>query len=348
VLVLPLAGTTWISKDEVGCYRASRVVALEGPRALLSRYLELPWLGERHPPLVPLVYGAALRFFGDHVGVTRGVCLAFGLLMLLGMFRIDRSGSDSSFRLAAALLLCTMPLFLRQSVMANNDMPLAALFCWSVVLAAPWASPSTAARPVGMALAVGAGWLIKYTIAFVYPLLLPQILGLTGLTRARRRQLLWALGGGATFLLAWLLVAAATGILKAQWITLSGHVGVAHLEGTEGWSSAAFSAWRNARRLRLVVLGLPRGTAAYLLPLVALGALAARERRAGLPRFALWWAAVVVVPVVLIFPELRFCLPAFPALAVLAAHGASRVPGLLPRAVLLAFACALEETAHWL
>ncbi len=348
VLVLPLLGTTHISKDEVGCYRASRLVALEGTGSLLEHYVELPWLGERHPPLAPLVYGVALRLFGDQVATTRGVCLVFGLLTLLGTLRLAAEGAHRGEPIAAALLLCTMPLFLRQSVMANNDMPLAFFFCWTVVLAAPLASRSTAARCLGTALAVGGGWLTKYTIAFVYPLLLPHVLGLTGLARGRRRQLLWALLGGLGFLALWLAIAAENGILKAQWVTLSGHAGVAHLEGPEGWSSSAFSAWRNAQRLRLIGLALPRGIAAYLLPLIALGLVTAWDRSAELPRFALWWVAVVVLPVVVIFPELRFCLPAFPALAVLAAHGAGRVPGLAGRAVPLAIAYALEETAHWL
>jgi 4-amino-4-deoxy-L-arabinose transferase-like glycosyltransferase len=348
LLVLPLLGTTHVSKDEVGCYRASRLVAVEGTGALLEHYVELPWLGERHPPLTPLVYGVALRLFGDDTATNRGICLAFGLLTVLGTLRLAAEGAARSERIAAALLLCTMPLFLRQSVMANNDMPLTFCFCWTVALAAPWASRSTAARSLGAALALGAGWLTKYTIAFVYPLLLPHVLGLTGLARDRRKQLLWILLGGLGFLALWLVIAAESGILKAQWVTLSGHAGVAHLEGPEGWSSSAFSAWRNGQRLRLIGLALPRGIAAYLLPLIALGMVAARDRTAERPRFALWWVAVVVLPVVVIFPELRFCLPAFPALAVLAAHGAARVPGLSGRAVPLAIACALEETAHWL
>ncbi|MCP4417555.1 MAG: hypothetical protein GY805_13105, partial [Chloroflexi bacterium] len=65
--------------DEEGNLAASVTVAKNGVSVFFENYDRIPWLGKQHPPLIPIIYGAAMRLLGTSQLAGRTVTAVFAL-----------------------------------------------------------------------------------------------------------------------------------------------------------------------------------------------------------------------------------------------------------------------------
>ena len=300
--VLTQQANSW---DERSVLWAADVFAEGGPAGLFARYGENAWLGPQHPPLVPILYGTVTSLGGSHLKLLRLVNLVFGCGTVVVTYLIFRSFHDRVVALLAALLLLASPLFVRIASAATNDMPLTFLFCLAVLLALRLQRTGSDGTAVALGVVLGLGLLVKYTMVLVLPVLVAIGWSFGSLPRLRRHAPL-VLAIAFSFLLAWLDHAWALGILDAQQQRLGRLAGVA---------------WRSPHWvLDALVSKMPAALGVDVVPWIACGALAALRRRAAEDRFVLLWIVLVSVPLLLTLPDNRYFLPAFPALAVLAAR----------------------------
>jgi len=173
-------------------------------------------------------------------------------------------------------------------------------------------------------LCLGAGLLCKYTMIFIYPLLLGMCI-----IQGALRRLLPYLGVvvlvSGSVLAVWLGYTAAVGILTAQRDTLASHTRFASM--TNGGLR-----WKVGTSL----LGLPSGLGTYSLPLLVVGGRRLLQRKSQADLLVLLWIGAVFVPLVLTLPGPRYFLPAFPALALMMACGLGRVGEAAGRLILVA------------
>lgn len=292
------------SWDERSVLWAADVVAREGARGLFARYAENGWLGPQHPPLVPLLYGFVARLGGVHLKLLRLVNLAFGCGVVVATFLVLERLHDRRRALVAALLLLASPLFVRIASAATNDMPLTFFFVAALLAALHLESGERDASAVLLGLVIGVGLLVKYTMLLVFPVLVALAWQLGRLPLARRHAPV-VLGIAAALLLAWLDEAYALGVLGTQSERL-GHLATVAERHPHFALDAIFSKT-------------PAALGVYVVPWVLCGAWGAVERRTLEDGFLLWWIGLVFVPLVLTLPDNRYFLPAFPALAALAA-----------------------------
>jgi hypothetical protein len=156
-------------------------------------------------------------------------------------------------------------------------------------------------------------------------LVFPVLLALpwcTGNRAVVRRHGAVVLAIASALLLAWLDHAWSLGILDRQ----QQHLG--HLAGV---------AQRSPRwALDSLFFKTPAAVGVFVLPWIALGAVAMFHRRALQDRFVACWIVLVFVPLLVTLPDNRYFLPAFPALAIVGAQALAARPRWSARVVLLA------------
>jgi len=310
------------SWDERAVLQAADLVASEGVHGLFLHYNDNAWLGPQHPPLVPLLYGAVACAFGVHLKLLRVANLLFGCGTVVMAFLVVERLYDRRRALVASLLLLASPLFVRIASAATNDMPLMFFFVAAVLLALHLERSERDGVAVLLGLVIGLGLLVKYTMLLVFPVLLALAWQLGRLPLARRHAPV-VLAIAFAFLLAWLDQAYALGVLAAQQHRLGRLAGVAMRN--PHW---VFDA---------IVSKTPAALGVYVVPWMICGVLAALWRRTLEEVFALWWIALVFVPLLLTLPDNRYFLPAYPALAVLAASALLARPRVAGQALLLAW-----------
>ncbi|MBI3300782.1 MAG: glycosyltransferase family 39 protein [Deltaproteobacteria bacterium] len=218
-------------------------------------------------------------------------------------------------------LVC--PLFFRVGATALTDMPVMFCFVLAVFLTLRLVRTPTYPLAVAVGLSIGAGLLCKYTMVFIYPVLLSACV-LNGRWRRLVPYLLVATLVSVGMLGTWLGYAAHRGILAAQRHRLT--------------SAAGFVMIANSGRkwlLGVLLLRLPSGLGVYNLPMVCLGGRQILRRRSQADLFVLLWIAAVFVPLMLTLPGPRYFLPAFPALAIAMACGLERAGEAAERGVML-------------
>jgi 4-amino-4-deoxy-L-arabinose transferase-like glycosyltransferase len=295
-----------------------------------------------------LLYGAVTAVAGSHLKLLRVVDLAFGCGTVLVAFSIAERLYERRTALAAGLLLLASPLFQRIASAATNDMPLTFLFCLSVLLGLRLLRDDDGRSTVLLGLVIGCGLLVKYTMVLVLPVLLALVwcmaegapVGTVGRPRS-------GTGAGA---FAWLRDTAAGAILRRHAplvLVIAGTILLAWLD--HAWSLGILDTQR-ARLGRLatvtqrsprwaldsVLFKLPAAVGVAWLPWIALGGVAMWCRRAMQDRFVGCWIALVFVPLALTLPDNRYFLPAFPALAIVAAQALVARPRAAARVLLLA------------
>ncbi|EDN72288.1 membrane protein [Beggiatoa sp. SS] len=110
------------------------------------------------------------------------------------------------------------------------------------------------------------------------------------------------------------------------------HAGLEQDDGVPG----LFNWWRMQYRLKALFIEIPSALGVYNIPLLLLGGLTLVRKRSQSDLFILLWITLVFVPIMLILPDNRYFMPAFPALAIAMAHGVRLIPSVIEPAVVLA------------
>ena len=166
--------------------------------------------------------------------------------------------------------------------------------------------------------------LIKYTLVLIYPLLLVCFVAVPAFRRLKLHLVplfLVPVCLGAV----WLVYAYRLGVLVEQVETLSSYATVV-IRTDIGKQFL----------LESLTTRLPSAIGVYNAPLLLLGGLYAIQRRDESDRFVVLWIAVVFLLLMIMLPDHRYFLFAFPALAALMARGLESAPGIAERAVVLA------------
>lgn len=310
--------------DEDYNFNASRIVAEEGVGQFFAKYANLPWLGEQHPPLVPLVYGLTMRILGVNLLIIRLVSLVLAITTVLLTYLLGSELYDRDTGLLAMFFLISFPLFLRMGTAGLTDIPVTFFFSLALFL-----TLCLLRRPAywlaGIAgLSIGAGLLSKYTMILIYPVLLCYVALNSPFRRLKRHLGVMALVS-LGILGIWLAYAYRNGILGAQQDTIVSYAGiVTTTSGGRRWM------------LEAVLIRLPSNLGTYSIPLMLVGGLQLLRRRSQADLFVLLWVVTVSLLLILTLPNPRYFMPAFPALAIGMAQGLKRIPEAIERAVLLA------------
>ncbi|MEZ4593082.1 MAG: glycosyltransferase family 39 protein [Chloroflexota bacterium] len=310
--------------DEVGNFYAARAVAEKGIGTLFENYAIRPWLGDQHPPLVPIMYGLVMRLVGVTQLSGRLITAVFALGTGWLTYRIGRRLFDRDTALLGAMLLFSFPLVFRLGAAMMVEMPLTFFFTLTVLLSLRLAERPSLPRLLAVGLVVGAGLLSKYTMLFVLPL----VFGIFAVNGSFRQAVRY-LGGlaliGLLFLAGWLMLANQLNVLQTQLSTVWEYAGL--VLTTEYGRQVLFETMTNR---------LPSGLGVYNLPSIFLGGIFLINRRRKVDWVLLMWIFSVWLPLSLTLPDHRYFLPSFPAVALTAALGLQQVPKATTRGLLLA------------
>jgi 4-amino-4-deoxy-L-arabinose transferase-like glycosyltransferase len=309
--------------DEPYIFAAARIVAEQGLSSFFTNYAQIPWLGVQHPPLVILLYGLLLRVFGPELLALRLVSFILSLGVLWLTYRLGSELYDRNCGLLAATWLLFTPFLFRVGTTAFTDMPVTFCFVLAIFLTLRLLQRPTYRLAVGIGLCIGAGLLCKYTMVFIYPVVLFACLA-SGQFRLLIPYVTVIVIVSMSILGVWLGYAAHLGVFTTQRriITTKAQYGLMTTNGRK---------WL----LQVLFLRLPSGIGVYNLPLLFLGGWQVLQRRARSDVFLLAWIVAVCLPLILTLPGPRYFLPAFPALAIAMARGFLYVGEGAERVVLL-------------
>lgn len=313
--------------DEKWNLDAARHFALEGWHRTYSRYTELPWLGDQHPPLIPVLGGVVFRIFGVKRLYFRLLSVGFMLGALLVTFQTGVLLYDPFTGFLAVVLCLSFPLFWRLGCAAMLDMPATFWFGLGVlfILQAQYPAGSWLWYSILAGLAIGLGLLSRYTMALIYPLLLAlvmmgQIFWMSSIISVLVSLLVFS---------AWLIPAFRKRILHAQIRRLLEYSGMRpgyRKSATGSQSKPVFylpvltRSWRMRLRLESLFSRLPSGIGAYNLPMILMGFLMVSQHLQPADAVLLAWIIIPSVLLLILLPDHRYFLPVFPALALLMAR----------------------------
>jgi 4-amino-4-deoxy-L-arabinose transferase-like glycosyltransferase len=335
-LVVLVAGAFFLHRprvhpDEACSFQASKVVAVGGVASFFADYGQLEWLGHQHPPLVPLVYGISMRLFGLHLAVNRAITLVLGLAIIIITYYLGRELYERYVGLVAACFLLTIPIFPRLVGTANNDIPVTFCFSLAVLIAVFLLRSPTYRLSVAAGVVAGAGLLSKYTMVFILPMLIGWFVFHSSSSRLRLHLGIVSLVM-LTMLATWLVFAHQNDMLAVHADRITKYVGAGKTD--DGGLSYLSEDWRTEFRLRHLI-SWPYQLGIYNLPILLLGGLYVLRRRSQADLFALLWIAAVFLPVLLTLPDIRYFVPAMPAVALVMAHGLRRFAEVTEQALVL-------------
>ncbi len=312
--------------DEEGNLNAARHFASEGWRRTFSHYTELPWLGVQHPPLIPVLGGVIYRIFGVKTLLFRLLNVGFMLGVLLVTYQTGALLYDPFTGFLAVVLCLSFPLFWRLGCAAMLDMP--ATFWFGLVLLIILHARIQAVSPMWFmifaGMVVGLGLLTRYTMVFIYPVLL--VLVISGWLSWSSLALIALVS--SLFFAAWLWYAYRNHILHAQLRKLQEFAGMKPgypeprtqnigILGPLGITRG----WRMRLRLESLFSRLPSGIGTYNLPIILTGFLMVFQHRQPADAVLAAWIAIPSILLLILLPDHRYFLPVFPALALLMARG---------------------------
>lgn len=271
-------------------------------------------------PGVAWAIAAATRAFGDHEWAVRLPSALASAAAMVGVAGLAMSVSrDRRAGLWACALWALAPMHLGAGLLMTIDGPY--LACWALAAWAAWATVSRRSGPalVGFALALGVGFLFKYTILL---LLVGVAIGAWLHRREARRAGEAALSGGAGAW-AWRLVALAAFVACISpvliWNQTRGWPTVRHLLEhlhASGAPASSDPGWSYNPLWTLGFLGAQAamGPALGLMGMAAVGAWRARRSTDGagpMPPFGAPWPAArfllcCAAPVILFYLALSF------------------------------------------
>lgn len=298
-----------ITADEEANYIASRIVAEQGIGEYFANYGGIYWLGDRHPPLMPLVYGLVMRVLGAHLIVMRLVSLLLSVGTVLLTYLVTKELYDRDTALRATLLLLSIPFLLRFGAFALLDGPMTFLFTLALLLGLRLLRAPSYRLSLVAGLVIGAGLLTRYTMVLIYPVMLGCSF-LPGLLRRLKLHLALVVLVSLAVLATWLVYANSKDVFASQQQLISKYATV-----------ATTTAWGRGFLLETLLIKLPSYLGVYNVPLLFLGGLNLVRRRSFPDLLLLLWIAAVFLPLALTLPDPRYFMPAFPALAIAMARG---------------------------
>lgn len=320
------------SWDEPLVAAAAGIAADEGLVPFLERYADIPWLGAQHPPLAVLVFAGIRRLAGPAVLPLRLVSVVLGVGTALATLAIGRRLLRPRAAFDGALLLCCAPLFVRISSAAMNDGFVTFFHTVAVLLVLRIGrTPSPPSREaLALGTAVGGGLLSKYTMVLFGPVAV--VLALLDHVLWSRRRI-------------WLVAALVAASLVGAWIVIGLHFDVFAAQANWiGRTTMRREGWVRLREsIESLATKLPSGLGLYQMPFAVLGVLGLlRDGGRGAALRLLSWVVLVAAPLVVLLPDNRYFLPAYPAIALLAGNGLGETGRDAPRWLAL---CALLCTA---
>jgi 4-amino-4-deoxy-L-arabinose transferase-like glycosyltransferase len=319
--------------DEEHCFAVSKMIAEMGPGTFFHDYSELPWLSQRHPPLIPLLNGLALAIFGPHLTVIRIISLLFALGAIVVTFLIGNTLYDGEIGLRAALLLASFPLLMRLGTAGMTDVQVTFFAALAVYLLIRLQAKPTYSLAASKGVVLGLGLLSKYTLLLIYPVLLSHALLEHSLRRVYRYLFVSGLVSVVIFA-TWLVFAYFEGVLGHQMTVVARDSG----------------RWLPQFTLESLLTRLPSAVGLYSFPLFFLGGLEFwRHKRSG-DQLILLWIVIVSCILLMTVPDHRYFMLVFPALAIFAARGLNQASGLASRVItlsLLFWGLALILFVHW-
>lgn len=290
--------------DERWLAVVARAIADRGVGAFLRDYTSFVWLGDRHPPLLPLLYGAVAAAWDTSLPTLRLLGVGFMAGEVLVAYLVARRLYDVPTAALTCVVLLAFPYTTRLGSVAMIDVPLA---FWStlvfLLLLRLEASPRRA-DAVALGVAFAAGVLTKYAMLLAVPGLAAWIALRPGLRRGGR-HLAGACAVSVAILAVWGVVAWSLGILQAQVPAVAGAAG--YVAGRPTGNRWMLEAW---------LVRLPSALGVHTLPLLGAGLSLLFRRRALADRSVLAAVAAIALPVTLMTPDPRYYLPAFPFLAI--------------------------------
>lgn len=296
--------------DEPCDLYASQIVANEGYRSLFIRYDEIAWLGSQHPPLAPILHGTVMMIFGQNPMIIRWVTAAFSVATCFVIYLVGKQVFDERVGLFAALACAFSIQFYRSGVLANNDMLVVFFFALSLLLFIRLLDVPSFGMGLATGVAITLGLLSKYTMVFVFPIMLGWLI----VSRPSKR--IWLYLGGSFALVAvativWCFYLSDTGGLSRQIQRIAFYM-----------SRASHYSFRQIDNL-LVELAAALGM--FVFPLLVWGSFTRLKNWRNFDWFLLVWIAGVFLPVALTLPVARYMLAMFPAVAIIVGFGITQL-----------------------
>lgn len=312
--------------DEENSFKAATILATQGVGAFFAQYAKIDWLGRWHPPLTPVLYGFALRLLGTNLLVMRLVTLVLAVATTIITYLIGRQLYDRETGLIGAFFLLSFPLFLRQGTVAMTDIPVTFFFALTMLLVFYLVQKPTYWLAVGAGLCLGAGFLTKYTMVFIGPVLLSYL----AVNAQFRRAILYLM-----------VVGLVAGIVMAGWLFYASQLNVLSHQQTNivtEFEPAYFLVTLDGIKWLIdsILTKFTSALGVYNLPLIAVGFLALVQRRRQADLLILLWTTVVSIILVFTLPDHRYFMPTFPAIALILAHGLKKLPSITESTVVLA------------
>ncbi len=339
--------------DEQGFLEGAQILVSHGRQYFFDHYTEIPWLGRQHPPLPVLLIGYPAKILGSDVLLTsRFLASLLGLGISICTFFIAKKLFDQKTAVYSAILLFGIQLFYQLNLRGNNDIFVTFFFTLSILLLLQINQAKNIKKLSSIlgwsfliGLSISLGNISKYTMVLIYPLLPllliwpfpnrlpyhPDKATFFSNLRAGTPQLAAIVLCSLPLLVAWLLFLYQSDIYQDQVSQISGYLGT-EVDWSEDEMQVKkfqfFNSWRMQFFLSAVFTRIPASFGLYSLPLIAfgIGSWIVDKKREQAPniwsnRFILGWMAVVFIPVLMTLPVDRYFMPAYPAIAILMAHG---------------------------
>lgn len=287
--------------------RANRIFHRPSDSALQT----LKALGEvhpTHPPLFPVLAGAAMEVTGRKLNQVMVLQLLFLGLLLVAVYNTGRILSNRSRGLAAAALTAAFPLTFRYTHEFFLELPTAALVAAAMWLLVAWRAYGGWGRGLGLGVFIAMGLLTKWT--FPVFLLLPGLFLLDRLRRHRDPGAMEVWGGfflGLAIPIPWFILHYERIVQFFSWNQAHPYWHLADLSSMEGW-------FFYLKILPHMMGGLP-----FVLVCIGIAVALSRLRR---ERVVLGWLVLPLLVFTLMRTKAfdgRHLLPALPAAALLGA-----------------------------
>lgn len=337
--------------DEHSLLSAVQILIDNGIDYFFNIYVDIEWLGDRHPPLQALCIGFFAKFFDADLQLTSRI-----LTSLLGLgtagctFLIAKLLFDTKTGLMAIILLYGIRLFFLHNIISGNDVFMTFFFTLTILISMVLIKSfpnKLELKTILLAFAAGIflslGILVKYTMLLILPLLLALFFFPLEFTTLREKfsfkirhqyktravYFFLVMFFFLPFTLSWLWFLFQSGYFQEQAVKFMNHAG-ASIEFNDGNLQIVENHFLDTFRLSLIKKSffvlLPSGIGAYNLPLIGLSLLylvkgehSKKEKWSN--RFILFWIGIVFISLILTLPVAKYFMPAFPPLAILMARG---------------------------
>ncbi len=356
-VVALLAGTVYallqgLWGDEERALRVATIVSRDG---LVQAYVESGWLRNKHPPLMPIVYGATVSVFGSNLIPLRLVSTLFLAGSVVVVYLLGRELYDRKTGFLGAGFFLLFPLVVRLGSAAMMDIQVTFFFVAALLCCLRLSRTGPVPQVVAGGTLIGLGLLTKYTMVLILGVLFVSTVFLPRL-RAVKYQLATVAMIALAIFGGWLAYANHIDILSDQAQKILEYSGIYHVisdgdaaaQPGPAEDPAETDAIPNPTSNAILRLGLetfttrlPSALGVHLFPVMVIGTGLLMRRRSTSDLFLVIWIGVVFAALFLTLPDHRYFLPAFPAIALVVANTVRTTSGVAKRLVLLSAALGL-------